>query len=286
MTNPAGTTSPLTGTPASSAAPSPLGGSTATAPATSPSRTFDDEMLRILSRERIYTYQATADKGDRRLALARYLRNAALSAAITPALHAVEVTLRNALYASIEAHVYALTIPQTRTYPDLPSWLDYRPTLLHGRGEEIVDAAKESHHRAQRKLPHKDRKRLTTGHLIAELTFGFWVSLLAPAYENHRDKRKIVLWPTLTPAVFPGEPRYDVVKKTLIPQLEDLVRIRNRIAHHEPIWQMDLPRLWTTAVTILGHMSPAAEQLVRDTDRLAAILKEPELSFLRAIRHY
>jgi hypothetical protein len=49
---------------------------------------------------------------------------------------------------------------------------------------------------------------------------------------------------------------------------------------------MELPRLWATAVTILGHMSPAAEQLVRDTDRLAAVLKEPELSFLRAIRHY
>ena len=127
---------------------------------------------------------------------------------------------------------------------------------------------------------------MTTGHLIAELTFGFWVSLLAPAYENHRDKTKIVLWPPLTSAVFPGEPKYDVVKKTLISQLEDLVRIRNRIARHEPIWQMELPRLWATAVTILAHMCPAAEQLVRDTDRLVAVLKEPELSFLRAIRHY
>ena len=55
-----------------------------------------DAPARLLSRERLHPYQAAADNGDRRITLARYLRNAALTADITPTLHALEVALRNA----------------------------------------------------------------------------------------------------------------------------------------------------------------------------------------------
>ncbi|WP_373060731.1 hypothetical protein [Gemmatimonas sp.] len=72
----------------------------------------------------------------------------------------------------------------------------------------------------------------------------------------------------------------------MLPQLLDLVDLRNRIAHHEPIWQTDLPKLWLSAVTVLGYISPEAEQLVRDTDRFAGVLADSELAFLPAIRHY
>jgi hypothetical protein len=74
----------------------------------------------------------------------------------------------------------------------------------------------------------KDRRPLTPGRVVAELKFAFWVGLLGPQYDA-------TLWRKCLYHGFPsagGRPR-----KAIHGRFNAIRRFRNRVAHHEPIFQ-------------------------------------------------
>ena len=111
--------------------------------------------------------------------IASYLWNMALCEALYPSLQALEVTLRNSIHAAA-----------VRRY-NSDFWFDLPGCNLHQSQQNNVDYAKQE--------LQKKNKPLEAPRIVAELTFGFWTSLLNSYYEQK-------LWPSmLIPTGVPHE---------------------------------------------------------------------------------
>jgi hypothetical protein len=201
-------------------------------------------MLRaIASRERLEPY-LRACRGDRSAAVRLYAWNIQVSAAFQAPLGCLEIEYRNALH-------YQLTALFGRD-----DWWLAPNMLLHHTAQRIVaDAVQEIRRRGE---------PLTPARTVAELSFGFWVSLLGSGadYETR-------LWrPTLRHA-FPG---YRGRRKPLHKEFDEVRRLRNRIAHHEPVHRRDLAADHEQVIRLLGYISPEYAAWVRLHDRVPEVL--------------
>jgi hypothetical protein len=197
----------------------------------------------IASRERVEPY-LVACFGDRSAAVRLYSWNIQVSAAFQAPLGCLEIAFRNALHNRLSA-----------LFGRDDWWLS--PGLrLHHTGQRIVTEALQDIQRHGR--------RPTPGRVVAELPFGFWVSLLGSGtdYETR-------LWrPTLRHA-FPG---YSGHRRPLHGEFDEIRRFRNRVAHHEPIHRRDLAADHKRIVRLLGYISPEYVAWVRLNDRVPEVL--------------
>lgn len=167
----------------------------------------------VLSAPRFATY-LQARGGDQADALALYRWNIEVSAAFLVPLHVLEVTLRNAIVEAIEG-VHGGTWPWSagfiRSLPN-PRAPNYSP---------------------KRDLQALCQKHQTAGKIIADLKFVFWEKMLT---SRHQDR----LWGNAFPVVFPNAPQVPVGsaqnRTDLRNDVEEIRKLRNRIAHHEPIF--------------------------------------------------
>lgn len=222
---------------------------------------------RSLSQQRLDAYRHPSDS-DEPDTLARYLWNMGLASALHPTLHVFEVTLRNAIYTTS-----VRLIDTSRLHmPDVPCWLDARnSTLLYAKEAGEVERAKTY-------LGSEPRRR-TPGHLIAKLSFGFWVQLTARVYSEHRADGPR-LWPRALPSVFPY--RWPPGSRKLAPdhgdremiykRLHEIRELRNRIAHHAPVWDRDLAAEYARILEVLGWMSARLAQSVQALDTFPCVL--------------
>lgn len=248
----------------------------------------DHAAVELVSRERLEGFREQPDETDKRL-IARYLLNAALTEALHPLLHAVEVVLRNRIDRAAAARFP--TDPARRTtYRDYPSWLDAAPGLLtDGHRAHVEDAKAKVFRDLRRRYGPQaaaSARMLRPGRLVAALPFGFWVYLFDPVYSGSRDARG-ALWPEVLPAVFPARPGVSVGEVRR--RRRHLLVVRNRVMHHERIhpyaggrgltWNLN--RIRGEALELLGWMSPRASALVRDHDRLAEVSHPAFRRYLR-----
>ena len=117
-----------------------------------------------LSADRLSAYALPEDT-DEVDSVARYLWNLALCSALQPALHTLEVTVRNHPF-----NISRRIVDETKlSFDKVSCWLDARPSLLVDHEREAVEKAKETI--ARRRSP------MSEGRLVSVLGFGFWVSL-------------------------------------------------------------------------------------------------------------
>jgi hypothetical protein len=187
-----------------------------------------------LSVDRLAPYRVAVPARDLQAALRLYEWNSAVAAAFFQDLGHLEVLLRNALNDELVAwHTRAGRAGH---------WYDDPAGVLDGRRHEDLAAARDRLRR--------EGKTETPGRIVAELNFGFWRFLLAHRYQT-------VLWAPALRLAFPHlQPRrldlvYDPVQR--------LNKLRNRIAHHEPIHPLDLHALHGDLLRIVGYIDPAAE---------------------------
>src|SRR5688572_16549675 len=115
-----------------------------------------DELTVIFSQERLDGYLSHSHcNNSKNEALIAYSWNIELSQALYPALQVLEITLRNSLHKSISKNF------QTERWFELP--------FLHEKEQLKIS-------KAIRTIRDK-KKPLTSGRIVAELSFGFWVSL-------------------------------------------------------------------------------------------------------------
>jgi hypothetical protein len=211
--------------------------------------------------------------------LARYTWNVAISEAFYPLLHLLEVTLRNRVYSLGQS-----TYP-SRHIQHIRSWMDAIPSPLHLYGTADVLAAKKKlfgvDHTGTLRPP---RRVYTAGDLIASLDFGFWTGLFNKHYlfQSARDPR---LWPHGLVHVFPHAP-----SKLRLPdvsrRLHDVRHLRNRIFHHEPVWNRpDLAGDRDGILELLDWMSPEVARVLRSNERLTEVMSDEYRRRLR-IRIY
>ena len=182
-----------------------------------------------LSIDRFSSY-LKAVRGDRRLALALYEWNTRVSAAFYVPLQAVEVGLRNACHREL-VKIFG------------PTWYDEVSFLQLDRGFEPALRVAKDRIRKQ-SLP------IDAPHIVAELSFGFWTTLLGPRLEQ-------ALW---APGLRRAFPRIRLVsdispaRKIVAARFDFLREFRNRIAHHEPIFNRALEADHRSLLEVAGWM--------------------------------
>jgi hypothetical protein len=198
-------------------------------------------MLRDLSLPRLRRYIRAAH-GDPRAAERLYWWNIEVSAALFGPLHCLELALRNALHTALARH------------HGRPDWWTVAP--LNERGHKIVDEARRSCERRSR--------RVTPDDMVAKLTFGFWVSLLASGYDRH-------FWVPVLNSAFPG---YRGRRDGLYCDLSSLVLLRNRVMHHEPVHHRRLAADHDTIYRVLGYLRSELVKEAQAMDRFPDVLAD------------
>lgn len=184
-----------------------------------------------LSTDRLSSYLAAAN-GDRRHAIALYEWNTRVSAAFYVPLQAVEVGLRNACHRELSALFGA-------TWHDAPGFLG----LDRGFPEQIRGAKERLRRLAQ---------TADTPHIVAELPFGFWTTLLSRRLEHS-------LWSRGLRRAFPRVQRISGISpaRPIVADRFDYLRtFRNRIAHHEPIFGRALDADHSSLLEVAAWMFP------------------------------
>jgi hypothetical protein len=206
------------------------------------------ELSLVLSAPRLARY-VEASHRNRRLALSSYRWNAEVSAAMMVPLHLCEVILRNAISEAIE-NVYG------------PNWWvvgsGFERSLPHGRaGYSAVD----------------DLNKARAGHataskVIPDLKFMFWVTM----FTSRHDGR---LWNPLIKSLFPNLPPSwgpSMSRRVLYQQLDAIRILRNRIAHHEPIFMRDLAADYRRLQKVVSWRSKEASRWMDSFQTVTAIL--------------
>jgi hypothetical protein len=150
--------------------------------------------------------------GDHLETAVNYLWNIALAESLFCALNAVEVALRNGLHNTLTQHF------------GVPGWYD-RQGLLEPN--QARDVAKIKARIAGRGDP------VTPDRVVSELTFGFWVTILSRNYDAR-------LWSAQHAAplknAFLRIPRSKRQRQPIHQQYNDIRELRNRVFHHEPLF--------------------------------------------------
>jgi len=202
-----------------------------------------NELERSISSERLSKYLIVAN-GHKEKALKLYLWNAEISTAFYLPLQGLEVTLRNAMHS-------ALSIKFESAH-----WYDLAP--LNDPAKEIIRKAKYEVMKAQGVV--------NAPHVVAELSFGFWLSLLNREYHQ-------TLWiPVLGKSFRNAELSRGKIRSTL-----DHLRVfRNRIFHHEPIFTRCLDKDYESTIKVIGWINTTkAKWIFQHNNVMETIGKKP-----------
>lgn len=205
---------------------------------------LETEIERLIGAERFAPYLTAA--GNRADALRLYSWNAAIAGALLGPISMVEVGLRNAVSEQLRA-----------TFG--PKWYDDAAFLALDTTSRTRDNINVSKNRIGRAVPARP---ITEGRIVAEMYLSFWVYLLRPALNR-----------TLWPALRPGFTKY-THRKTLVRYLEPLVPFRNRVAHHEPIFDRRPQEMYDGLLLISAMLSDDLPPWIEHHARTRAVLAD------------
>ena len=188
----------------------------------------------IISPSRLTAFLAESH-GDLTHALELYAWNMKLSASFMPLLSSAEIALRNLIVAQVVG-----------TYGS--TWWNHSQllALLGKKGKGIVK-------RAENKILERGHA-VVSDRITAELTFGFWKNMLLPKYATP-------LWSQLTTS-FPHFPA-GKTQADLYTACERVCDLRNRISHHEPIFQRNVSQDYSDCLTLIDWLSPDKAAWIR-----------------------
>ena len=95
-------------------------------------------------------------------------------------------------------------------------------------------------------------KEPTPGRVVAALTFGFWTAMFGKDYE--------VLWQTTLHRIASRPDGKGLKRKDFSAPLTPIRKLRNRIAHHEPILMWNLPKHHEKIIELTSWLSPPAAE--------------------------
>lgn len=221
-----------------------------------------DEMVQKLSTPRLNTY--TAERGgDIAEGLDLYRWNLDTSMVFFESIHYFEVALRNTIDG-------AMTRWMNREYVargggKAPHWLStsddqllgmepIRFSGVSGRSIKIVLQAE--------KMARKRHADVQPGHIVSQLTLGFWTFHLRGA--GHGS-----LWAKAVKSSLPSSTRH----AELSSGCDKVVDLRNRIAHHEPIFNMDLAGEYENLIHTSTLLSEYLGWWIDSSSRVDSVLR-------------
>ncbi|WP_017584126.1 hypothetical protein [Nocardiopsis valliformis] len=197
---------------------------------------FPEWMNSVYSSPRLTPYLRHS-QGDPARAANLYYWNTMVSAAFLGPLHTFELALRNSVHNRLGTHFRQ------------EDWWNRAP--LDNEGQRLV-----------RQAQSRFRRAATPDDIVAELSLGFWTSLLARRYDR-------VLWVPALHRAFPG---YRGPRRDLQDQLYSLRLLRNRIMHCEPIHHRHLEADHAKLYAVLSYINPEAATGIKPMDRVPEVL--------------
>lgn len=171
-----------------------------------------------------------------------YTLNAQLSEALYIPLQALELSLRNRIHEAMS--------------------LQFGDRWLMDDSRHLHEKQKQKVRRALAEIA-LNRKPPTPEQILSALSFGFWTALLGKDHE--------ALWRTALYTIARKPNGKRVSRKNLSGPLTTIRKLRNRIAHHEPILHFNLPRHHADIRQIIAWLSPEAEEWCAGCDRFPAL---------------
>jgi hypothetical protein len=166
-----------------------------------------------------------------------------LAEAFYSPLQCLEICLRNNLH-------YALT----DRYGE--NWYESHVSKIHGGAQGRIRNALAELERSHTKI--------NPGDIVAALSFGFWVGLLGPVYDNTLWRRALYRAFRLSGRAMP--------RPKVHGRMNALRRFRNRIAHHEPIFQKDLKLMHDETIEAIHWLCPITAAWARSNSRVPAVI--------------
>lgn len=197
----------------------------------------------VLTRDRLEKYLEAAS-GDLDHALSLYERNSRIAEAFYTPLQTLEICLRNRIHRNLSLAYGS-------------RWFEANSVPLQSDVRRDIDRAKAA--------ILQSRKLITTGRIVAELNFGSWVSLLGPRYDA-------TLWRTSLFSAF-RETGRNMRRDRVHRRLNALRRLRNRIAHHEPIFHRDLETDHAEVIETIRWMSADTADWAMLTSRFPEVFR-------------
>ena len=135
-------------------------------------------------------------------------------------------------------------------------WHENKTALFHHPASEMLHEG--------RKALLDAGKPITTGGLMAELSFGFWVTILGLKYDTS-------LWIPVLRHAFSHRPRR-TERHQVQGALNAIRRLRNRVAHHEPIMHRQLDEDHDLILRVIYWSCPETSKWVESQSRFPSIL--------------
>ncbi|MBI0447242.1 hypothetical protein D9600_15110 [Deinococcus sp. DB0503] len=174
-----------------------------------------------LSRQRLSAYAGATDQEK----LTQYAKNVKLSEALYPVLQTLEVVLRNRVEEALQGQFGSAWY----SAPDFQALVTPRTWDTVQKAIRDLDAR---------------RRTVSSGAVVAELSFGFWTHLFIGRYETGFYTPNVGV---LLPYAPPSRRSRAYVQR----ELDMVRRLRNRVFHHEPI--LNRPTLLQDYARILSR---------------------------------
>lgn len=169
-----------------------------------------------------------------------YLFNARLSKAFLFPLHVLEISLRNRI-SEIFTSMYG------------QDW-----TLNQSFLQELTVESRSTLNTAKERASSED-----TDDIVSTMTFDFWSNLFRPKYDR-------CFWQAHMQTLLPNNvmSRHDFQKS-----IKEINKFRNRIAHHEPIHQLNISAKHTLILNVLKWISDETYKWTKHHSTFSSILR-------------
>jgi hypothetical protein len=209
---------------------------------------YTDEQLaaleQALSSDRLQPYLTLAN-GSKLQAIKLYEWNTAISESFYGLFQGLEIALRNSIHRSlIEAY------GQEDWYEACPLQHEQKETIRKAKARILLD-----------------KKPVSPSKVVAELTFGFWVSLTSPKYAQN-------LWDKTLHKAFVKK----LGRKAAHKRLDRIRKLRNRVAHHESILARNLKDDFTLILEAVHWICPTTAAWLKSNSTFHARYAEKPVS--------
>lgn len=242
------------------------------------SATTTQQVTRLIGPARLAPYLSAAG-GDPDEALALYLWNMKLASAFQEVLGFVEVSVRNAIDVQLQQWNVTRGVDPTTSTPFPAEWTTNPAPPLRGLIKTALGSARTHATHARDNRPpthHRKAAPITHDDVLAQLSFSVWPKLLPPAAKALSGAPN--LWSAALVNAFPNAAASTTSQVLAVPavtlvhdRLSRLVSLRNRVAHVEPLLEVNVTARLTDSLQVLGYMSPPARDWCAGISRVTAV---------------
>lgn len=242
----------------------------------------ESSLRQMVGHARYQPYLDAVD-ADAALAVDLYLWGSELAGAWHSHLSFIEVAVRN----SIDCQLKAWNATQRRKETTLtPEWTgkdNTGATLYRLIGKGIDKAREQAELDAKRRDPVHPRHAAAPTHddIVAQLTFGTWARLLRLPNKGSPTPQQKELWQQSLKHAFPHASQDNTGLHEVGSHLEALRSLRNRVAHHDNLLQVNTLARLNSSLALLASIDRGYPDLAMARNSLRRLTREDP----RRIRH-